>query len=100
MKAKKLKPQYQFGRSSSTRKPYARIDTYPHLRNHIFRYFSTFFEKRATLGHIADYPDYGIRFRACRGKNIIDHYDDVPTDILKLSRNWKHNSRRKKQFYR
>lgn len=100
MKPKKLKPQFQSSRCSSTRKRYARIDTYPQLRNHIYRYFSTFSEKKATLGHIADYPDYGIRFRACRGKNIIDHYDDVPSDALKLSRSWKHNSRRKKQFYR
>ncbi len=100
MKTKKLKSHFQFGRNSSTRKRFERIDTYPQLRNHIFRYFSTFSEKKATLGHIADYPEYGIRFRACRGKNIIDHYDDIPTDILKLSRNWKHNSRRKKQYYR
>lgn len=100
MKPKKLKPQFQSSRCSSTHKRYARIDTYPQLRNHIYRYFSTFSEKKATLGHIADYPDYGIRFRACRGKNIIDHHDDVRSDALKLSRSWKHNSRRKNQFYR
>lgn len=100
MKTKNLKPYFQFGTSSSTLKRYAKFDTYPQLRNHVSRCFSTFSEKKAPLSHMIDYCEYGIRFRPYRGRNIIDHYDDVPSNILKLSRNWKHNSRRKKQYYR
>jgi len=99
VKAKKVKSHFKSVRSSTTQR-FARTVINPQLRSHIYRYFSTFAEKKATLGHMADYPDYGIRFRACRGKNILDPYDDIPTNVLKLSRSWKHNSRRKKQFYR
>ncbi|WKX25409.1 hypothetical protein [Tatumella ptyseos] len=99
MKDRKLKSHFTCGRRPTTQR-FARTVINPQLRSHIFRYFSTFAEKKATLGHMADYPDYRIPFRACRGKNIIDYYDDIPTDVLKLSRSWKHNSRRKKQFYR
>lgn len=50
--------------------------------------------------HLIEYKEYPIKLRAARGKRLADPWDDYPSDAYDVAKSWKHNSRRKHQYYR
>ena len=72
---------------------------YPHLRSTYFREFSTRQERSFYFLHYIEYKNYFLTIRAARGKNLPDSWDDLPTYVTRYAKSWKHNSRRKHQYY-
>ena len=73
---------------------------YPFMRSFIFKAFSTRQEKSYYWLHRAEYKDYPLKLRAARGKSLLDPWDDYASCVLDVKKSWKHNSRRKHQYYR
>ncbi|MGX4745222.1 hypothetical protein [Providencia rettgeri] len=95
---KKLKLQYQnpetyFGIKREWK-------YYPFLRSWIHKHFSTKQEKGYYFLHKFEYKDYPLRLRSARGKQLATPWDDYPIMTYKLGKSWKHNSRRKNQYFR
>lgn len=44
--------------------------------------------------------DYNIKLRPKRGKHLPHIWDDKPTYAFKYAKSWKHNSKRRHQWYR
>ena len=97
---KKLKPQYKhaYPRYSDDH----RWMVYPYLKSSAFRRFSTKQEKSYYFLHRLEYKDsiYPLKLRAARGKQLISNWDDLPVTAYELAKSWKHNSRRKSQYFR
>lgn len=95
---KKLKRQYRkqalityFGIS---------VFSYTALRNRIIRKFSTKQEKAYYFLHEIELREYRVKLRKARGKALAHVNDDLPSFAYKLEKSWKHNSRRKSQWYK
>ncbi|EPP6705457.1 hypothetical protein ACUU3R_004128 [Providencia rettgeri] len=73
---------------------------YPSLRNHCHKSFSTKQEKSIYAMHYIEYKGSMLKLRAARGFCLVDSWYDLPTSAYKLGKSWKHNSRRKHQYYR
>ncbi|MEQ5974111.1 hypothetical protein U2J09_22555 [Serratia liquefaciens] len=95
---KKLKQQYKYAETS----PGCRLSWvyYPLLKNWLYKRFSTRQEKSFFYLHRIEYKEYPIKLRAARGKGLADPWDDYPSDVYDVAKSWKHNSRRKHQYYR
>lgn len=72
----------------------------PYLRNSWFRRFSTKQEKSCSLLHEIEYAEYGFKVRVRRGKNLPDSWDDLSSSVNYGVKGWKHNSKRKHQYFR
>lgn len=95
---KKLKLQYRYAKEH-----YGAHDSwfvYPFLRSSLHKHFSTKQEKSYFYLHHAEYKEYPLKLRAARGKLLINPWADLPTHAYALGKSWKHNSRRKHQYYR
>ncbi|EMN5657628.1 hypothetical protein NQ837_000888 [Providencia rettgeri] len=73
---------------------------YPSLRNNCHKSFSTKQEKSTYAMHCIEYKGSMLKLRAARGFCLVDSRYDLPTSAYKLGKSWKHNSRRKNQYYR
>lgn len=50
--------------------------------------------------HCIEYKDYPLKIRVARGSGLPYIWDDFPTYVYKFSKSWKHNSKRKNQYYK
>ncbi len=73
---------------------------YTNLRSHYHKYFSTFQEKSFYSLHNVEFRDFPLKLRAARGSCLVDPWDDLPTNTIKVAKSWKHNSRRRNQYFR
>ncbi|WP_432709730.1 hypothetical protein [Pedobacter sp.] len=73
---------------------------YLRLRNHCIRKFSTKQEKACYFQHKIELREYPVKLRKARGRALAHVNDDFPSYSYKLEKSWKHNSRRKNQWYR
>ncbi|MCQ1056449.1 hypothetical protein LRP52_00010 [Photobacterium sp. ZSDE20] len=96
---KKLKRQYR-GRQEYNSRYNSEWALYPRVRNRIFKHFSTKQEKSYYFLHQVECKDYPIKLRAARGRALANPWDDYRSDVYELARCWKHNSKRRKQYYR
>lgn len=76
--------------------------TYPYLRSNVIKKFSTKQEKAFHLMHSHECGEYQVRvkLRAKRGNALATVNKDQDTTAFKLGKCWKHNSKRKHQFFR
>ncbi|PLR36447.1 hypothetical protein CYR32_08795 [Chimaeribacter coloradensis] len=95
---KKLKSQFKYTKKStffgSTHSYFYR------LRSHTHKAFSTLQEKSYYSLHRYEYEAYGLKLRAARGKLLPDSWEDLPARIYDVAKSWKHNSKRRHQYYR
>ncbi len=94
---KKLKQQYR------NRIKYQRQylwDFYPSVRSGIHKHFSTKQEKSYFFLHLIECRGYPIKLRAARGKALANPWDDYPSYVYSLAKSWKHNSKRRYQYYK
>lgn len=95
---KPLKPSYCLGQDSDGE--FWLGYSNPAFQGHIFRSFSTKQERsRAQLDKI-EYAEYKIRFRPRRCEGLRNSWDDVTCALYFTQKCWKHNSKRRKQYYR
>ena len=73
---------------------------YPNIRSHYHKYFSTYQEKSFYALHYIECREYSVKLRAARGASLPNPWDDKPAITLKLAKSWKHNSKRRHQFFR
>lgn len=97
---KKTKSQYRGGIDFEfgTGKVYT---SYPRLKNRIIKRFSVHQERSLTAMHKVEYKkEYNLKIRGSRDGSIPNPWDDYPSSVYELGKSWKHNSKRKKQYYR
>ncbi|WED21554.1 hypothetical protein L3Q72_13120 [Vibrio sp. JC009] len=94
---KKLKQQY---RSQVKVHGHYFGDVYPGVRSGTHKQFSTKQEKSYFFLHEIEYRQYPIKLRAARGKPLADPWDDYPANVNYLAKSWKHNSKRRYQYYK
>lgn len=73
---------------------------YPSIRSGIYKRFSTKQEKSFYFMHLVECKGYPVKLRAARGKQLANPWDDYPTHVYAVAKSWKHNSKRKFQYYR
>ncbi|PVZ78611.1 hypothetical protein C9426_34330 [Serratia sp. S1B] len=73
---------------------------HPKIRSVFFRKFSTQQERSFYFMHRIEYKDYPIKIRVARGTGLAYIWDDFPTYVYKYAKSWKHNSKRKSQYYK
>ena len=73
---------------------------YPSIRSGVFKHFSTKQEKSVYFIHLVECKGYPVKLRAARGKQLADPWNDYPTYVYDVAKSWKHNSKRKFQYYR
>ena len=71
-------------------------------RSNQHKAFSTKQERSMYLMHHIEYTkQYGKILRCSRSNSYLpDEYDDLPTSVHHFAKSWKHNSNRKKQYYK
>ncbi|AXN31996.1 hypothetical protein [Vibrio coralliilyticus] len=94
---KKLKQQY---RSHIKAHGTYLWDVYPSVRSGTHKHFSTKQEKSYFFLHKVECRGYPIKLRAARGKALADPWDDYPAYVYDVAKCWKHNSRRRHQYYK
>ncbi|MBS0970755.1 hypothetical protein [Nissabacter archeti] len=95
---KKLKDHYKHPKPcGGIGNPYV---YYYRLGSVCFRQFSTLQEKSYYHLHRYEYREFGLHLRAARGKMLPSSWDDFPSDVDNVAKSWKHNSRRRHQYYR
>ena len=95
---KKLKQQY---RKASTIDPEGwRRNDYPYMRSWIVKELSTQQELSFYVLHKREYKDYPLKLRVARGTGLANPWDDLSAYVAKVARSWKHNSRRRHQYYK
>lgn len=95
---KKLKSQYQ----QSVKKPHPNDFSYkrfPNVKSIYHKKFSTYQEKSFYSMHCMEYKEYPLKIRVARGYGLADAWDDLPAYVYTVARSWKHNSKRKHQYY-
>ena len=96
---KKLKSQYQ----QSVKKPHPKdyfYKRFPNVKSVYHKKFSTQQEKSFYLMHYIEYRDYPLKLRVARGPGLAEAWDDLPAYVYKVTKSWKHNSRRQHQYYK
>ena len=73
---------------------------YPNIRSGFHKYFSIKQEKSFYFMHLIECKGYPVKLRAARGKQLADPWDDYPAHVFDVAKSWKHNSKRKYQYYR
>lgn len=97
---KKIKSQYRDGIEIPFGKGKVYV-SYPRLKNRIIKKFSVHQERSLTAMHKVEYKkEYNLKIRGNRDGSIPDPWDDYRSSAYDLGKSWKHNSKRKKQYYR
>ncbi|ANQ27026.1 hypothetical protein BA894_11420 [Vibrio natriegens] len=94
---KKLKQQYR------NRIKYQRRyvwDVYPNVRSGTHKHFSTKQEKSYFFLHMIECKGYPIKLRAARGRALANPWDDYSAYVYDVAKCWKHNSKRRHQYYK
>ena len=73
---------------------------YPHMRNAYFKKFSTYPERSFYFFHLIEYKDYPLKLRVARGSGLPEEWDDLPPSVYNVAKSWKHNSKRKHQYFK
>ncbi len=73
---------------------------YASLRSVCHKHFSTKQEKSFYFLHKIDCCGFPIKLRAARGRVLADPWNDYPSSVAHVAKSWKHNSKRRKQYYR
>lgn len=75
--------------------------SYPDIKNHCFRSFSTLQERSLFVMHTIEHKrEYGLKLRGKRSaRNLPDSYDDLHSNVYN-EKCWKNRSKRKRQHYR
>ncbi|WZD72046.1 hypothetical protein WAX86_07995 [Photobacterium damselae subsp. damselae] len=94
---KKLKQQY---RSHVKAQGAYLWDMYPSVRSGTHKHFSTKQEKSYYFLHKVEFREYPIKLRAARGRSLANPWDDYPAHVYDVAKCWKHNSKRRHQYYR
>lgn len=97
---KKLKSQYKKSLNKQGSRHRYFWKTYPNIRSSVFKKFSTHQERSFYSLHLIEYKDYPLKIRVARGPGLPNALDDLPTSVYDLAKSWKHNSKRKCQYYR
>lgn len=97
---RKLKSQYKKSLNQQGSRHRYFWQTYPNVRSCVFKQFSTHQERSFYCLHLIEYKDYPLRIRVARGPGLPDAWDDLPTSVYDLAKSWKHNSKRKYQYYK
>ncbi|NRB69620.1 MAG: hypothetical protein HRU48_20000 [Vibrio sp.] len=94
---KKLKQQYR-----SRKKAHRAYlwDVYPSVRSGTHKHFSTKQEKSYFFLHKVEYSEYPLKLRPARGKSLANPWDDYPAYVYDVAKCWKHNSKRRHQYYK
>jgi hypothetical protein len=95
---KKLKLQYRYVTKQQCSGLIWR--DYVAIRSGAHKHFSTKQEKSFYFLHQIECKGYPIKLRAARGKALPDPWDDYPCTFYNTAKSWKHNSRRKNQYYK
>lgn len=95
---KKLKMQYKYPKAFEGSHCYHVFFVF--LRSYVHKKFSTRQEKSFHSLHRIEYKEYPLKLRVARGKQLAEPWDDYPFHGYDIARSWKHNSRRKRQYYR
>lgn len=96
---KKLKQQYRH----SVKRTFwygFQWENYPSVRSGTHKHFSTKQEKSYYFLHQIECREFPIKLRAKRGKALADPWDDYPSYVYDVAKSWKHNSRRRNQYFR
>lgn len=94
---KKLKQQY---RCYIERREWDYIwKVYPNVRSGTHKHFSTKQEKSFYFMHLVECKGYPVKLRAARGKALANPWDDYPSFVYDVAKSWKHNSKRRNQYY-
>ncbi len=75
-------------------------DVYPSVRSGTHKHFSTKQEKSYFFLHEIECRGYPIKLRAARGRPLANPWDDYPAYVYDLAKSWKHNSKRRYQYYK
>ncbi|HCE2839551.1 hypothetical protein CGJ94_17635 [Vibrio parahaemolyticus] len=94
---KKLKQQY---RSHAKAQGDYLWDVYPSVRSGTHKHFSTKQEKSYYFLHKVECREYLIKLRAARGRSLANPWDDYPAHVYDVAKCWKHNSKRRHQYYK
>ncbi len=94
---KKLKQQY---RSYIETNGAHQWDEYPSVRSGTHKHFSTKQEKSYFFLHKVECRGYPVKLRAARGKSLANPWDDYPAHVYSVRKSWKHNSKRRCQYYK
>lgn len=99
---KKLKLQYRHAliKMMTPRSELVSSVLYPKVRSGSHKHFSTKQEKSYYFLHQVECRGYPVKLRAARGRVLANPWDDYPSLIDDAAKSWKHNSRRRKQYYR
>ncbi|GGB76717.1 hypothetical protein K8B83_12925 [Shewanella inventionis] len=73
---------------------------YPSVRSGAHKHFSTKQEKGYYFLHMIECKGYPIKLRAARGRSLANPWDDYPAYVFDLAKSWKHNSKRRYQYYK
>jgi hypothetical protein len=95
---KKLKQQYRY--CNVHRDWIYKWQVFPNVRSGTFKHFSTKQEKSFYFMHLAECEGYPVKLRAARGKVLADPWDDYPAYVYDVAKSWKHNSKRRNQYYK
>ncbi|TCM60671.1 hypothetical protein EC844_13110 [Acinetobacter calcoaceticus] len=95
---KKLKYQYRQS-IRITHKAYFGL-IYPNIKSLYHKKFSTQQERGFYFLHVIEYKGYPLKIRAARGKGLAQVWDDLPASVYSVAKSWKHNSKRKHQYYK
>ncbi|MEZ8627749.1 hypothetical protein AB6D75_18340 [Vibrio splendidus] len=94
---KKLKQQYR--KRIKCQRQYL-WGFYPSIRSGTHKHFSTKQEKGYYFLHMIECRGYPIKLRAARGRALANPWDDYPAYVHDLAKSWKHNSKRRYQYYK
>lgn len=96
----KLKKQYQRSYKIKLFGQNELITIYPNVRSSVYKIFSTKQEKSTYFSNMIEYKHYKLKIRAKRGKNIKSLWSYTKlSNVYRNAKSWKHNSKRKKQYY-
>lgn len=56
--------------------------------------------RRAIFLHKVEYSEYPLKLRPARGKSLANPWDDYPAYVYDVAKWWKHNSKRRHQYYK
>lgn len=76
-------------------------EIYPHRRDTYYRHYSVKQEKSSFFLHEIEYRSYFLKLRKKRGRALMCSWTTEHTPAFFYGgKNWKHNSKRKHQYYR
>jgi hypothetical protein len=102
-RAKKIKKQYRDSYIVKSRfmSIHYEVEIYPYIKSGTHKRFSTKQEKSLAKMHKKEYKrDYNLKIRGKRDGGIPEPWDDYPSYVYDVAKSWKHNSKRKNQYYK